>query len=100
MTDTPATSTPTRYDPVERRHAVTEQDLYDLPEGTVLYKPEMSGWTLLIRDQGWWRVVDAFDPRSRGTRMSPAAVGCYSPGYVVHQPPAVGYYEPEARDAD
>lgn len=73
---------------------VTDADLYDLPEGTVLWKPQFSGWTLFIKDAGWWRVVDSYARDRRGERYTSAAVGTHSPGYVIHQPPDLGYYEP------
>lgn len=77
--------------------SVDEAFLYAAPEGVVLYKPEFAGWTLFIKEAGAWRVVDSFDRARRGERYSPAAVGVHSPGFVVHQPPSMGYYREGTR---
>lgn len=78
---------------------VTDDDLYSLPEGTVLWKPEYGGWSLFIREGGFWRCVDAYDRSARGCRYSAGAIGTHTPGYVIHQPPPLGYYAPPADDA-
>lgn len=76
-------------------------DLYGAPEGTIIYKPEKNGWMLFIRDAGWWRCIDAYDRNQRGTRYTPAAVGEFSPTYVVWTTPEIGYYTgPEPAEPD
>lgn len=76
-----------------RGAVLAEDDLYRLPEGAVIWKPEFAGWCLFIKDGGNYRVVDAYDRSYVGRRYSPAAVGAHSPGYVIHTPPEIGYYQ-------
>lgn len=83
------------------RGAVLElDDLYRLPEGTVLWKPDLGGWTLFTKRGDGWFVVDAYHRDRRGETWSHAAVGAVSPGYVIHTPPDLGYYQPATKGSD
>lgn len=83
-----------------RGAVLEESDLYALPEGTVLWKPDLGGWTLFLKRDGGWSVVDAYDRDRRGELWSSGAVGTVSPGYVLHTPPAVGYYSAPKDETD
>jgi hypothetical protein len=85
-----------------RGAVLAEEDLYALPEGTVLWKPEFGGWALFLKTGfGEWTVIDAYDRDYRGRRYTVGAIGAHSRGSVLHTPPPIGYYsQPPAAVSD